>query len=653
MPETGLDGEKQERALQLLNQHWGYGAFRHGQWEAISSVLEGRDTLLIFPTGGGKSLCYQVPSLLVDGLTLVISPLIALMQDQVAGLRARGIPAAFINSTLSQRQIEQTWTDAEFGRYRLLYIAPERLQSDLFRARATRLRIGLLAVDEAHCVSEWGLHFRPSYLRIHEAREALGHPVTLAVTASATPEVRRDIVTHLHLRDPLVRVHGFDRPNITWSIFRTEHKRAKVKEVLEGVKGSGLVYVGTRRHAEEWAAWLMRNGIGAEAYHGGMNAEDREAVAQRWLRGERRIVVATNAFGMGIDKPDVRFVVHVDLPLSLEAYYQEAGRGGRDGKRSHAVLIVHEEDDKLPLRLIEQSHPDRKTVREVYDTACSLAQIAVGSKPDAPVPIDSARVAALLGISPVLVSSCIEVIVRQGIWQRYGEGDRRGRLRFTVAADRIRGYAAGCANTALSGFIDGILRNVDAEAFHAGVDVDPAFLAKRLRMDPARLERGLHWLSNHGFADWLSAGSASRVQFTEPRTGILRIDNEAVEKAGKRSLRRYRHMQRYARSETCRRRTIMGYFGERTPIPCGRCDVCLGRHEPLVLTPDNEQMVRRVLEGVRSGTSLDDLREEAGSDEIRFDRVLEWLERENYVTYVDLLSNQPILTDRASALLGA
>ncbi|MFB3131422.1 MAG: ATP-dependent DNA helicase RecQ, partial [Rhodothermales bacterium] len=343
-----------EQAQAALRRFWGHPGFRPGQREVIEAVLAGRDVLAILPTGGGKSVCYQVPALLRDGLTLVVSPLIALMQDQVAQLDARGVKAAFINSTLAAREIEQRWTDAEFGRYRLLYVAPERLQSDIFLARAERLNVTLLAVDEAHCISEWGHHFRPSYLQIAQARVHLGDPPTIAVTATATPEVRRDIVEHLALRDPEVIVKGFDRPNLVWSIFRAENKREKVLDVLRGVPGSGLLYAATRRAVEDWAGWLAQQGETVMAYHGGLAHEVREKAQHAWIESRVRLVVATNAFGMGIDKPDVRSVIHLDVPASLEAYYQEAGRAGRDGHPADCILLWQKRDAGLLAHFVEQ-----------------------------------------------------------------------------------------------------------------------------------------------------------------------------------------------------------------------------------------------------------------------------------------------------------
>ncbi len=640
-----------EEAQAVLRRHWRHAGFRPGQREAVEAVLAGRDVLAILPTGGGKSVCYQVPSLMRAGLTLVVSPLIALMQDQVAGLNARGVPAAFINSTLPAREIDQRWTDAEFGRYRLLYVAPERLQSEVFLARAARLKVHLLAVDEAHCISEWGHHFRPSYLKIAQARTLLGDPQTLAVTATATPEVRRDIVEHLALRDPEVLVKGFDRPNLVWSLFRTESKRETVRNVLTGVPGSGVVYAATRRGVETWATWLTEQGEAAVAYHAGLSAEDREKAQQAWLEDRARVVVATNAFGMGIDKPAVRFVIHVDVPASLEAYYQEAGRAGRDGRKAYAVLIFTPRDEATQRALIEESHPDAKSVARVYDAVCNLAQIPHGVLPEDPVTLDVDAIVQLTGFAPSRVRAAVELLMRQETWQALPSHRHHGLIRFQQPADAVRRYAEGLQNKALARFVMALLRTVHADAFAGWWEIDLRLLERRTAVLRDRLLHGMEFLKEHGLIQWRAPDQALRVQFNEPRAVRLPVDDLAVRRAKKRAEARLRDMLRYARSVTCRRHFLLAYFGEKSPERCGQCDICLGRHRAVVITPDDEPVMRHILHQIEQDVPRHAWFDEQPVPDHHVDGLIDYLVQEGFLYVEAPLEEIFSITEKAATMM--
>ena len=596
-----LQTEPLAEAERVLWQHWQHRAFRPGQRETIGAVLAGRDALAVLPTGGGKSVCYQVPAVLKGGLVVVVSPLVALMRDQVAGLNARGIPATFLDSSLSYREAEQRWTDAEFGRYRLLYLAPERMESETFQARAGRLPVTLLAIDEAHCISEWGHDFRPAYLRLAEIADLLGRPPILAVTATATPEVRRDIVTHLGLRDPQVVVRGFDRPNLVPSVFHIEDKAAKAFDIFRRVPGSGIVYASTRRSAESWADRLGRAGFSAEAYHAGLPTATRTGVQERWQSGATRIAVATSAFGMGIDKPDVRLVLHVDLPPTLEAYYQEIGRAGRDGERAYAALLTAPGDERAARSFSEEGHPEAATVQQVYATACSLAQLPLGSEPDGPLAIDVEAVAEVVDCSPLRVRASVEALARAGVWETVTPHPHRGLLRFRQPSERVRQYADELGNEALAGFVRTLLRSVHAEAFSGWSDMDLRALEQRTGLDRARLLRGLDFLVEHELVAYHPPSDGLRVVPSGPRTATAVLDANALQRSRKRALSRLDHVLRYTRAATCRRRFLLGYFGERSPERCGQCDVCLGRHRPAFVTPEDESLLRRILGHVRAG----------------------------------------------------
>lgn len=652
MARAESDAPSLEAAAAVLRKHWGYASFREEQRDVLTSVLAGGDVLAIMPTGSGKSICYQVPALLEEGLTLVISPLIALMQDQVEQLQARGIPAAYINSTLPHHEVEQRWTDAEFGRYRLLYVAPERLQSDLFEARAQRLPIRRVAVDEAHCVSEWGHHFRPAYRFIGDVRDRLGEPPILAVTATATPEVRRDMMELLGLRAPTVHVKGFDRPNLIWSIFRIENKLRKVYDVLDGVPGPGLLYVATRANAEWWADALKKHGVDAAAYHAGLPNTRRAAVQQDWLKGTVRIVCATNAFGMGIDKPDVRSVIHADLPGSLEAYYQEAGRAGRDGKPAYAVLLYQPSDAETQQALIASSHPEAASLRAVYDAICNLGQIPIGVQPDDPLVPDLVRVADLTGLSTSVINTAIDLLDEQGVWQQHPLRRHHGVIRFRQSPNAVRAYAQELDNRALASFIQGVLRTVHADAFSGWWEIDLRLLERRTDLERPRLLRGLDFLRQRGIIDWRGPEDGLRIEMLTSRASRLPIDDLAIRRDQRRAEKRLKDMLRYARSVTCRRHFLLTYFGASSPTQCGRCDICLGRHDAVTITPEDEPLLRRILQAVDQGQPplVEELPTREGGPR-RQQALVDWLVQEHYLEVEDPLGEQYRLTEQAYRML--
>ena len=632
-------------ARAAMQRQWGYSSFRPGQRTIIEAVLEGRDVLGVLPTGGGKSLCYQVPALLGEGIVLVVSPLIALMHDQVKNLQDRGIEATYLNSTLTYRELEQRWMGVECGRYRLLYMAPERLTTDRFEARASRLNVSLLAVDEAHCVSEWGHHFRPDYLKIAEARERLDHPPTLAVTATATPPVRRDVIDLLDLDDPAEVVHGFDRPNLIWSVFETRRKRQKVSDVLNAVPGSGIVYASTRRSVEQWTQWLRHQGVEACMYHGGLKSADREAAQTAWVNDAARVIVATNAFGMGIDKPDVRFVIHVDLPASLEAYYQEAGRGGRDGERAYAVLLFQPPDAETQAALIDASHPSAHEVQAVYDAVCSVAQVPVGSEPDAPLVVNPDVVTKITDLSRGAMRTALDLVEREGAWTVLPPHPSFGAIRFLMAAHQIRAYAAQQPN-ALTEFVHTLLRTVHADAFSDWWRLNLSQLAQNTGLSDERLRRGLNYLARRHVLDWRPPGDAIQVELSYPRTSALPVDGRRVRNARKRAERRLDAMLRYARSVACRRHFLLAYFGESHSEHCGRCDVCLGRHRPKAVTGADEAVLRTLLQCIANDVPRADWFDAAPPvPRHRIDALLRWLVEEGYVRLAAPLEGRFALTD--------
>lgn len=594
----------QKKAEQVLEKYWGHKQFRNGQWGAIQALLEGQDVVTILPTGGGKSLCYQLPALLVEGMALVISPLVSLMQDQVSALNKCGIKAAFINSSLSRRKIDQRWTDAEYGRYDLLYVAPERLDSELFKARAERLKIAFLAVDEAHCVSEWGHDFRPAYLKIGEVRSTIGDPPVIALTATATPEARKDVTEQLALKTPYLAIKGFDRPNIVWSVFHDENKRTKVLEVLQQVQGSGIIYVTTRRQAKDWCRFLTAQEVSASAYHGGMTLEDREKSQDRWVAGKVRMMVATNAFGMGIDKPDVRTVIHVGLPASVEAYYQEAGRAGRDGQKAYAVLLVREGDEQIQEHLIATSHPSRKEILGVYDALCNVAQVPTGVQPEEPIPVNTKAIRKITGLSRGAIRTAVSVLEEEEVWETVQLDGRYGLIRFRGSIEAIRSYANRSTNPALARFVRTVLRTVYADAASKWYKLDVRLLEQRAELSRKRLVKGMTYLAESGLIAWYPPDpEAVRVVFQQPRTKSVPLDMESLEAGLQQARRKLKRIMRYAWTPTCRRHFLLSYFGQEGASTCGSCDHCMKRHESSVITLKKKKQ-RQVLKLLDEGKPL-------------------------------------------------
>lgn len=635
----------------ILKKYWGYDTFRGVQEAIVKNVLDKRDTLAILPTGGGKSVCYQIPAVCFSGLTIVISPLIALMQDQVDGLKSRGISATFINSHLSFQEAERRWQNAEHGHYRLLYLAPERCDSDIFKARASRLNVQLLAVDEAHCISEWGPDFRPSYRRLAEAAEVMGRPPIIAVTATATPEVRKDIVEQLGLREPQIFVQGFDRKNIIPSVFHTPAKFEKLEEILKAVPGTSIVYVTTRRAAESWAERLSAAGFPAEAYHGGMSAVDRLDVQERWQRDETRVIVATNAFGMGIDKPNVRLVVHVNLPPSLEAFYQEAGRAGRDGKKAYSVLLFSDNDIADLRSFIEESRPTTKLIQQVYDSTLSMARIAIGSPASDPFTQDARKVAEVLKVSPLAVRAATETLLRNGIWEQVSLQDGHGLIRLQVSAEQLKAHADNVSSKRLSKFIQDVMRGVDVEAYQDWAELDLDALKRQTGLERVHLLRGLNFLEGHQLLWFLAPGEGERFRMSQARSKQVMLDFNALNKNRMQALHRFEAMVRYARGLTCRRHHLLAYFGESSPERCGRCDVCTGRHRPAVITQEDEAHLRAVLEHIRNDDPPEQWLVRDDIPLYRLYGLTDWLVNDGYIRPVDVLSQRFELTAKGDQFI--
>ena len=564
-----------EQARGALRQHFGFPEFRPGQERAVAAVAAGRDTLVVLPTGGGKSLCYQVPALLLPGLTLVVSPLISLMKDQVDALEARGLPAAFINSTLTSGEVSDRLARAERGKLKILYVAPERFDFGSAAERLKGIGVSLLAVDEAHCISEWGHDFRPSYLRVGQVRERLGAPPTIALTATATPEVRRDIVRQLGLERPEVVITGFDRRNLRYHVVRTRTDRDKDASLIRALKeheGQAIVYASTRRAVERVTQMLRRARIGAIAYHAGLDDDHRHDVQEGFMREEARAIVATNAFGMGIDKANVRLVVHYAMPGTLEAYYQEAGRAGRDGLSSDCVLLHAFQDRFTHEYFIKSAYPERALVERVYgvlqrtaDRAgiAPLTPAAIAARSDGSVKEREAESALRLLSHAKAIAA--EPVSMSSLW-----------VRLLATPARIRAEL-GESDAAARGLLRELWRGA-GKRFYDGIPVSPDMLPPGFG-GMSGVRALLDELQDRQFVVWHGTGGGIRLMDHAAPLARFRIEWEIIERRRRAELSKLDAMQMYAYTKRCRRAFVLRYFGDPAArSACDGCDICLGTH---------------------------------------------------------------------------
>ena len=574
MVSAEANANRLQEARTHLRRYWKHENFRAEQSTVIGALLDGKDVLAVMATGGGKSVCFQIPPLVLGGMALVVSPLVALMQDQVNALKALGIGANYLSSTLTKRHLDKRLDEAADGLYRVLYVSPERLKSRSFRGRAPRMNVVLIAVDEAHCVSVWGHDFRPSYRDIPDCYELLGRPPVLGTTGTATPRVQADIASGLLLRDPLEVIGRFDRPNIYLRAALDVDKGRELRRVLGDNPGSGIVYAGSRRAALRWQQVLQKEGHAAVTYHAGLGARERTTAFRKWMRRKARVVVATNAFGMGVDKPDVRFVVHMEAPYSLEAYYQEAGRAGRDGAHAEAVLISSSRDVPMQDRVVEGRYPEPGGVTGVYDAICSAAQIAVGERPDAPVAVDLTATAKATKLSPGAVEHIINLMAASGVWSTMPGHWANGMIRMHLSAHNIRRFSQDLTNEERYRFIIALLRVIEADAFRDWQPVDLSALASQLSLSQTQLLSELAFLQEREVLSWRTIEGDIRLKFRRERAEQLTIDHAAIWHNRRRAVEQLEHMRRYLRESQCRGQLLLRYFGEEDAPPCGHCDLC-------------------------------------------------------------------------------
>ncbi len=622
--------------IEILKKYFGYPAFRPLQEEIIQSVLANKDTLALLPTGGGKSVCYQVPALCMEGMCLVITPLIALMKDQVMQLRRRNISALTIHSGMAFFEVKKALQNATTGHFKFLFVSPERLQTRLFLEYLPGMPINLLAVDEAHCISQWGYDFRPPYLRIAELRKELDDVPVLALTASATPGVKTDICEKLLMVNPAVFTQSFARPNISFSAFETPHKLNKLLEILTNVPGSALVYCRNRKLTKEIAGWLNMQGVSASFYHAGLTSEDRTIRQEEWIRSKTRVMACTNAFGMGIDKPDVRVVVHIGAPDSLEDYYQEAGRAGRDGKKAYAVLLYTQPGLVELEEGVIKKYPPIKVIREVYQSVANYLQLPIGSGEGKYFDFDLALFCERFKQDPVTTVNALQTLATEGYISFSDSVFIPSKLGFTCGKDYI--YQFEKDHPTLEPVIMALLRTYEG-IFDNEVNISERTLARILQMEPAEVVNLLNSLAYYNVVKYTPKKDTPQVFFPYSRIPAeqLSINQKNYEDRKQRHLQRVRAMIRYAYGHNCRSQAMQQYFGEKDVAACGVCDYCLSkkRQESVAHTQLLEWLGRLKQLLQNNPLSVDEIRNLLGLTRYQADKLVDLGLSEEVFTYDD------------------
>ena len=582
---------------EILKQYWGYDSFRDLQEEIITSIGEGKDTLGLMPTGGGKSITFQVPALAQSGLCIVITPLIALMKDQVQNLRKRGIKALAIYSGMTRQEIVTALENCIFGDYKFLYISPERLDTEIFRIKLRSMKVSMITVDESHCISQWGYDFRPAYLKIAEIRELLPGVPVLALTATATPEVVKDIQSRLNFREENVFRMSFERKNLAYIVRKTDNKTGELLHILKRIDGSAIIYVRNRRRTKEITELLMQEGITADFYHAGLDNAVKDLRQKRWQNGEIRVMVATNAFGMGIDKPDVRIVLHIDLPDSPEAYFQEAGRAGRDGLKAYAVILYAKSDKMTLHKRVADTFPEKEYILQVYEHLQYYYQMAMGDGFQCIREFNLEEFCRKFKYFPVPVDSALKILTQAGYLEYTDEQDNASRILFTIRRDEL--YKLREMGTEAETLIQTILRS------YTGVFTDYAYisedtLAIRTGLTRQQIYNILVTLTKRRIVDYIPHKKTPYIIYTrEPlELRYLHIPASVYEERKARYEARIKAMEEYVTSESvCRSRMLLRYFGEKNEHNCKQCDVCLNRHETDCLPEDSfREMRKQILE---------------------------------------------------------
>ena len=594
---------------EILKEYWGYDSFRPKQEEIVLTALEGRDVLAVLPTGGGKSICFQVPAMMREGIAIVVTPLIALMKDQVQNLAARGIKALCINAGMGRREVELTLNNAAYGDFKFLYVSPERLGTPLFRAWIQEMNVSFIVVDEAHCISQWGYDFRPDYLEIGNLREMVDAPV-IALTATATPQACEDIMERLGFKEKCLIKSGFERPNLSYIVRETEDKMGQLLNICNGVPGTGIVYVRNRKKTEELAAFLASNGISSSFYHAGLGADSRSDRQARWKDGRIRVMVCTNAFGMGIDKPDVRFVVHFDVPDCPEAYFQEAGRGGRDGKRSFAVLLWNSSDAKRLRQIATVSFPSLEFVEDIYHKVHVFYDIPYDSGVGRQLKFDLDVFCRHFKLQRASAYYAIVYLERTGHWTLSEDVDISTKVQ--VRVDRSELYDIDLPDPKMSLLLETLMRRYTG-LFNYPVPIDEEYIASSIGVKVTELRQLLYKLSLEHIIRYVPCDHATVLYLHHDRLRPknVHLDPERyafLKDAG--TARMQKMIDYVSQDDVCRSAYLLEYFGQAESSDCGTCDVC--RSKPSVKAPADvslsDALVKYINEDMSGSYTLDDVK---------------------------------------------